>query len=220
MATDGDKQGKEAVKPAAGAKPASSRAKTAPRAGAKSAGTSGRTTTRPAGRAAAKPAAKAGTKAAAKPGAKSTAKPAAKSAAKPAARTARGATATARADKSDKSDKPSKMASAKAVKTDESTDGTGPGINREMKRSMKKREGAADRLKRAPTAPSRKRTKPLTFLKEVKGELGRVAWPTRNEVVTYSVVVLVTVIFFMVVIAGIDYVALKGVLFLIDRGGR
>jgi preprotein translocase subunit SecE len=112
------------------------------------------------------------------------------------------------------------MASAKAVKTDESTDGTGPGINREMKRSMKKREGAADRLKRAPTAPSRKRTKPLTFLKEVKGELGRVAWPTRNEVVTYSVVVLVTVIFFMVVIAGIDYVALKGVLFLIDRGGR
>jgi hypothetical protein len=30
----------------------------------------------------------------------------------------------------------------------------------------------------------------------------------------------VTVIFFMVVISGIDYVALKGVLFLIDRGGR
>ena len=217
MATDGDKQGKEAVKPAAGAKPASGRAKTSPRGGAKPNATSGRTTTRPSGRAAAKPAAKAGTKAGAKPGAKTTAKPAAKAASKPAARGTRSATATARAEKTDKAPK---TAAAKAVKTDESTDGTGPGINREMKRSMKKREGAADRLKRAPTAPSRKRTKPLTFLKEVKGELGRVAWPTRTEVVTYSVVVLVTVIFFMVVIAGIDYVALKGVLLLIDRGGR
>lgn len=212
MATDGDKQRKDAVKPASGAKPASSRAKSAPRAGAKPAG-NGRTTTRPTGRAAAKTS----TKPAAKPGAKATAKPAAKAAAKPATRSTRGATATARADKTDKAPK---TAAARAVKTEESTDGTGPGINREMKRSMKKREGAADRLKRAPTAPGRKRTKPLTFLKEVKGELGRVAWPTRNEVMTYSIVVLVTVIFFMVVIAGIDYVALKGVLFLIDRGGR
>jgi preprotein translocase SecE subunit len=217
MATDGDKQGKEAVKPAGGAKPASGRAKTAPRAAAKPSGNSGRTATKPTGRAAAKPGAKAGTKAAAKPGAKGTAKPAAKAAAKPATRSTRSATATARADKTDKAPK---TAAAKAVKTEESTDGTGPGINREMKRSMKKREGAADRLKRAPTAPGRKRTKPLTFLKEVKGELGRVAWPTRNEVMTYSIVVLVTVIFFMVVISGIDYVALKGVLFLIDRGGR
>ncbi|HYN98520.1 MAG TPA: preprotein translocase subunit SecE [Actinomycetota bacterium] len=215
MATDGEKQGKEAVKPATTGKPGA-RAKTAPRAAAKpagrAAGTANRSTSRPAGRAAAKPADKAG----AKPGAKAAAKPAAKgAAAKPATRTSRTATATA------KTDKAPKASSAKATQTDEAAaDGTGTGVNREMKRAMKKREGAADRLKRAPTAPSRKRTKPLTFLKEVKGELGRVAWPTRQEVITYSVVVLVTVIFFMVVIAGIDYVALKGVLFLIDRGGR
>lgn len=200
MATDGDKQGKEAVKPANGAKPASGRAKTAAKPGGRAAGGAGKPTSRPAGRAAAKPADKAGAKVAAKPAAKTAAKP------------ARGATATAKA---------SRAAAAKGTKTEEPvTDGTGAGVNREMKRAMKKREGAADRLKRTPTAPSRKRTKPLTFLKEVKGELGRVAWPTRNEVITYSVVVLVTVIFFMVVIAGIDYVALKGVLFLIDRGGR
>jgi preprotein translocase subunit SecE len=84
---------------------------------------------------------------------------------------------------------------------------------------MQKREGAADRL-RKPTVAKAKRTKPLAFLKEVRGELGRVAWPTRPEVVTYSIVVVVTVTFFMVIIYGIDYVALKGVLFLIDRGGR
>lgn len=208
MATDGEKQGKEAVKPATGAKPASGRAKTAAKPAGRAAGTANKSTSRPAGRAAAKPADKAGPKTAAKP--------AAKTGAKPAARPARGATATARADKA-----APRAAAAKGTKTEEpGTDGTGTGVNREMKRAMKKREGAADRLKRTPTAPSRKRTKPLTFLKEVKGELGRVAWPTRNEVITYSVVVLVTVIFFMVVIAGIDYVALKGVLFLIDRGGR
>ncbi|MEX0789989.1 MAG: preprotein translocase subunit SecE [Actinomycetota bacterium] len=208
MATDGEKQDKEAVKPAGGAKPASGRAKA--KAGAKpagrAAGAANRSSSRPAGRAAAKPA----DRTAAKTGAK----PASKGAAKPATRTSRTATATARTDKAPKG-------AAKATKTEEpAADGTGTGVNREMKRAMKKREGAADRLKRAPTAPSRKRTKPLTFLKEVKGELTRVAWPTRPEVITYSVVVLVTVIFFMVVIAGIDYVALKGVLFLIDRGGR
>lgn len=202
MATEGDKQGKEAVKPASGAKPAAGRAKTAPRGGTKTGG-------RAAGSA---------NRAGAKPAGRGSAKPAAKGSAKPAER-ARAATATAKTDRSS-TDRSSKSGS-KAVKTDEAAaDGTGTGVNREMKRMMKKREGAADRLKKAPTAPSRKRTKPLTFLKEVRGELGRVAWPTQQEVITYSVVVLVTVIFFMVVIAGIDYVALKGVLFLIDRGGR
>lgn len=210
MATEGDKQRKEATKPSGNARPAAGRAKTASRAGAKPAGRSTGGSNRPAGRAASKPADKAGAaKTAAKPAAS---KPAKGGAAKPASRTARGATATAKAERGAKP-------AAKSAKSEEAV-GDGAGVNREMKRMMKKREGAADRLRRPPTAPGRKRTKPLTFLKEVRGELGRVAWPTRQEVMTYSVVVLVTVIFFMVVIAGIDYVALKGVLFLIERGGR
>lgn len=93
-------------------------------------------------------------------------------------------------------------------------------LNRETKRMMKKRENAADRLKRPAPNANRKRTKPSVFIKEVRGELGRVAWPTRPEVITYSTVVLVTVIFFMVLIAGIDFVALKGVLYLIGLGDR
>lgn len=212
MATEGDKQSKEATKPSGNARPAAGRAKTASRAGAKPAGRSTGGSNRPAGRAASKPADKAGAaKTAAKPAAS---KPAKGGPAKPASRTARGATATAKAERGAKP-------AAKAAKSEEAVgDGTGAGVNREMKRMMKKREGAADRLRRPPTVAGRKRTKPLTFLKEVRGELGRVAWPTRQEVMTYSVVVLVTVIFFMVVIAGIDYVALKGVLFLIERGGR
>ncbi|MEX2587968.1 MAG: preprotein translocase subunit SecE [Actinomycetota bacterium] len=96
----------------------------------------------------------------------------------------------------------------------------GQGMNREMKRMMKKREGAADRLRKPPTVSGKTRTKPRDFLKEVRGELARVAWPTRQEVITYTSVVLVTVAFFMTVIYAIDYVALNGVLFLIERGGR
>lgn len=43
--------------------------------------------------------------------------------------------------------------------------------------------------------PKRKeRTSARVFLREVRGELKRVAWPTRREVFLYSVVVLVTVV--------------------------
>jgi preprotein translocase subunit SecE len=94
---------------------------------------------------------------------------------------------------------------------------SGQGMSREVKRMMAKREGAADRLKRTP-AQRRQRTKPLQFLREVRGELARVAWPTRTEVVTYTFVVLISVIFFMVIIAGMDYGFAKGVLWLLRRG--
>lgn len=93
----------------------------------------------------------------------------------------------------------------------------GQGMNREMKRMMAKREGAADRLRRP--VQKKQRTKPLQFLKEVRGELARVAWPTRPEVMTYTVVVLISVAFFMIIIAGMDYVFARGVLWLLRRGG-
>jgi preprotein translocase subunit SecE len=91
-------------------------------------------------------------------------------------------------------------------------------MNRDMKRMMKKREKSADRP-RPPAAAKRKRTKPREFVREVKGELGRVAWPTRQEVVAYALVVLVTVSFFMLIIAGLDFVFTQGVLKLIGVGG-
>ena len=93
------------------------------------------------------------------------------------------------------------------------------GLNREMKRMMAKREGAADRLRRPPPA-KKKRTKPLTFLKEVRGELARVSWPNRKEVFTYTVVVIVSVVIFMVFIAGVDYGSLESVKWLLSRVQR
>ena len=129
----------------------------------------------------------------------------------------KGSAPKGRAQSSTKSNgKPNAKATGKAAT--KPTEAAAGGVNREMKRMMKRREGAADRLRR-PTAPRTQRAKPLTFVKQVRAELGKVTWPTRQETVTYTLVVIVTVAFFMVVIGAIDFVALKGVLFLIGRGG-
>ena len=82
---------------------------------------------------------------------------------------------------------------------------------------MKKQE----QQKKPPTRPSpkaagaptkRERTKPRQFIKEVIGELRKVAWPTRQEVVAYSIVVLVSVVVIATIIFGMDYVFTKAIL--------
>lgn len=42
-------------------------------------------------------------------------------------------------------------------------------------------------------SPIRRWTRPVRFLREVCQELGKVIWPTRSELITYSIVVVVTV---------------------------
>ena len=50
-----------------------------------------------------------------------------------------------------------------------------------------------------------KRATPVEFLKEVRGELRKVAWPTRAEVINYSIIVLVAVVVLTAFIAAVDY---------------
>jgi preprotein translocase subunit SecE len=64
----------------------------------------------------------------------------------------------------------------------------------------------------APGGEKRKRTPPRQFLKEVRNELKKVAWPTRGEVVTYTVVVLVSVTFVTLFVFGLDQGFAKAVL--------
>ncbi len=45
-----------------------------------------------------------------------------------------------------------------------------------------------------------------TFLKEVYVEMQKVTWPSRNEIMSYTVVVLVTVLILSVVIRAADHV--------------
>jgi preprotein translocase subunit SecE len=102
-------------------------------------------------------------------------------------------------------------------------------MNRAQKRLMQ-RQGAlgADgapaarpaqqRRQPAPPRPDQKeaRTKPRQFLREVRAELRKVAWPSRPEVVNYSIVVLVAVIVLTAIIAGLDYLFSEFVLTLFD----
>jgi preprotein translocase subunit SecE len=96
-------------------------------------------------------------------------------------------------------------------------------MNRETKRLLKKQEIAAEREK-ARTAPmtrqqaiNKRRARAVDgeregrlkrwrrFLKEVRHELKKVAWPSRGEVLTYTVVVLVSVLFFTAYVFLLDY---------------
>ncbi len=50
------------------------------------------------------------------------------------------------------------------------------------------------------------------FLREVVAELRKVIWPARNQMVTYTIVVIVFVVFMVAVTAGLDVLFAKGVL--------
>ena len=52
------------------------------------------------------------------------------------------------------------------------------------------------------------------FLREVVAELRKVIWPTRKQLVTYTIVVLVFLSFMIALVALMDYVFGRGVLFL------
>jgi preprotein translocase subunit SecE len=80
-------------------------------------------------------------------------------------------------------------------------------LNREQKR-MLKRQGALDE-KGAPTRAVRQAPKgrvgPVQYLREVRDEMRKVAWPTRPEVIRYSIIVTVCVVIFMVFVGVLDY---------------
>ena len=85
-------------------------------------------------------------------------------------------------------------------------------MNRQQKRMLQKQgevdaDGAPVRTRRQPqqSAPQ-ERTGPMQFLREVRGELRKVAWPSRSETVNYSIVVLVTIVVLGAIIYGLDWV--------------
>jgi preprotein translocase subunit SecE len=90
-------------------------------------------------------------------------------------------------------------------------------MNRQMKRSQRRQASQAQRARaaaprRAATQEKKGRTPPRQFLREVRGELKKVDWPTRTELVTYTVVVLVSVVVLTSYVFGLDYAFSKGIL--------
>ena len=96
-------------------------------------------------------------------------------------------------------------------------------MNRQTKRMMQRQgqlgtDGSPAPVRRQPARPAPKpateRSSPIAFLREVRAELRKVAWPSRGEVVNYSTVVLVTLVVLIALIFVLDYVFAKSVLFL------
>jgi preprotein translocase subunit SecE len=87
-------------------------------------------------------------------------------------------------------------------------------MNRQTKRMMQKGQAAdrAAQARRAVPDRRRERSSPRQFLREVRQELKKVNWPTRRELFTYTVVVLVTVVVLTSLVFGIDFVVGKAVL--------
>jgi preprotein translocase subunit SecE len=101
-------------------------------------------------------------------------------------------------------------------------------MNRQTKRMLQKQgqidaEGQPTVRKRpAPQAPrpgrpEQKRTGPLQFLREVRTELVKVAWPTRSEVINYSIIVLVAVVILTTYIASLDFAFGEAIFKLFER---
>lgn len=81
-------------------------------------------------------------------------------------------------------------------------------LNREQKRNLK-RMGALDEkgkpTRAAPTATAKTRVTPAQYLREVRDEMRKVAWPDKDEVRRYSAIVVVTVVVYAAFVAGLDY---------------
>ena len=92
-------------------------------------------------------------------------------------------------------------------------------MNREQRRLLQK-QGQMD-AEGNPTAGTRRearapaqseRVGPVQYVREVNTELRRVNWPSRQEVINYSLVTLVALLFFTVLIAGFDFVFGEGII--------
>jgi preprotein translocase subunit SecE len=88
-------------------------------------------------------------------------------------------------------------------------------MNRETRRMLQKQgqltaDGAPAARERRPAPAPRpqektKRSSPIQFVREVRGELRKVVWPTRNEVINYSIIVLVCLLILTGFVAAQDW---------------
>ena len=88
-------------------------------------------------------------------------------------------------------------------------------LNREQKRSLKRmgalnEEGNPTRTAPPPSRAKDRRVTPFQYIREVRDEMRKVAWPKWPEVRRFSIIVLITVIVYTAYIGGLD--SLFGVL--------
>jgi len=97
-------------------------------------------------------------------------------------------------------------------------------MNREQRRHLQKQgqldsEGNPIATPRDPKGQAqRERVGPVQYVSEVRSEMRRVDWPTRSEVLNYTIVVLATLLFLTGFIALLDVAFANAVLELLRLG--
>jgi len=91
-------------------------------------------------------------------------------------------------------------------------------LNREMRRLQAKEDERAKK-KRGERAPQKKKERVgiKQYFREVRQELRKVAWPSREELTTYSVVVFAVTTVITLFVFGLDWVFSKSILFLLEN---
>ena len=64
---------------------------------------------------------------------------------------------------------------------------------------------AAEKPARPGRAAKPERTTPLLYVRQVIGELHKVIWPTRKELLTYTTVAIVFILVMTAFVTGLDY---------------
>jgi preprotein translocase subunit SecE len=98
-------------------------------------------------------------------------------------------------------------------------------MNREQRR-MAQRQGLLDAegkpiatpRESRPAATARERVTPRQYASEVRSEMRRVSWPTRSEVLNYTLVVLATLLIATALVAGLDYLFGEAIIQLLRAG--
>lgn len=94
----------------------------------------------------------------------------------------------------------------KRARTNAKTDSGGSGSGgRVTSKSGGDGDDKPDRSRRRPEASTEERTKPLQFVREVRTEIRKVSWPSRPEVINYSLVVFFTVVALTAFIGVLDW---------------
>lgn len=96
-------------------------------------------------------------------------------------------------------------------------------MNREQRRYLQKQgqmdsEGNPIATKRDNRSVPSERVTPREYVGEVRSELNRVIWPTRSEVINYTIVVVITFTFVTLLVAGLDYLFAEGFISLLRAG--
>ncbi len=90
-----------------------------------------------------------------------------------------------------------------ATRAKKSSGGSGAGSGGRVTKQGGGGDGGGKRRREAPQVEER--TGPRQFAREVRSELRKVSWPTRAEVINYSLVVFFTVVVLTVLIGILDW---------------